>query len=290
MIIGIALAAARRSLDTTVKSTDQLTALTAGTPVIGTIPFSTTARKHTLAANSDIAQRTLEAYRKIRINLQFINIAAPGKVLLFTSPLPDEGKTSVVCNLAIVLAQFGQRIVVVETDLRQPGAASYLGLPRTLGVTDVLTGKVDADEAIQTWDNAPFDILDSGPTPPNPSDLLGSERMNDLIKQLRQRYEMVLLDAPPVLPFADVAATAPASDGAILVVRYGKTRIAQVQQATEALSAVGTPLLGSVLTMTPVRQRGEYGHGHSEYRPADDDPRLQRINERQDQSRTGGSA
>ncbi len=289
LVIGIAFAVARRSLDTTIKSADQLTALTAGTPVIGTVPFDASARKHPLAANSDVPQRPLEAYRKIRINLQFISIAAPCKALLFTSPVPDEGKSSVVCNLAIVLAQSGQRIVVVETDLRRPRVASYLGLPRSPGITDVLTGKVDIDEATQTWGRPSFDFLDSGPTPPNPSDLLGSQRMNELITQLRQRYDIILLDAPPLLPFADAAATAPASDGAILVVRFGKTHMADVRQANEALSAAGTSLLGSVLTMVPPRQRREYGHGYSDYQPTHDDPRLQRINEHPDQAKTGGS-
>ena len=290
LVIGIAIAAARRSLDTTVKSADQLSALTGGKPVIGTIPFDSTARKHALAADGSVHPRTLEDYRKIRINLQFINIAATCKTLLFTSPLPDEGKTSVVCNLAVVLAQSGQRVIVVETDLRRPRTGSYLGLPPSSGVTDILAGKTAVNAAIQTWGRPSFDVLDSGPAPPNPSDLLGSPRMHELLGELRNRYDVILLDAPPLLPFADAAAAAPASDGAILVVRFGKARIAHVEQATEALSRVGTPLLGSVLTMTPAKQRAAYGHGHSDYQPTHDEPGLQRISEHPEQTKTGGSA
>jgi len=287
---GIALAAARRSLDTSVKSTDQLTALTGGAPVIGTIPFDPAARKHQLDANPDVPPRALEAYRKIRVNLEFINIAAPSKALLFTSPLPDEGKSSVVCDLAIVLAQSGQRIIVVETDLRRPRVAGYLGLPRSLGVTGILAGKADVDEVIQTWQKAPIDYLDSGPVPANPSDLLGSQRMAELITRLRRCYDTILLDASPVLPFADATATAPACDGVILVVRFGKARRAQVEQATEALSAVGMPLLGSVLTMTPAGHRMEHGIQRSARAASPQRPPAGRINEQPGQTKSGRRA
>jgi capsular exopolysaccharide synthesis family protein len=272
LLIGIALAALRRSLDTTIKSTEQLAAMTAGKPVVGTIPFDSAARKHPLVAGDDPSGRRLEAYRKIRTNLQFIDIDAPRKALLFTSPLPEEGKSSAVCNLAVMVAQSGQRVIVVEADLRRPRATGYLGLPSSVGLTDVLVGRVDAREAVQTWGEDLFDVLASGPAPPNPSDLLGSQRMSLLVEQLRGRYDVILLDSPPVLPFADAAATAPACDGAILIVRYGKTRTAQLRQACEALGAVGTPVLGSVLSMTPARQHPEYGYQYPRYRATHEDP------------------
>jgi capsular exopolysaccharide synthesis family protein len=269
LLFGIALAAGRRSLDTTIKSTEQLAALTSGRPVVGSIPFDSAARKHPLVEQDDPFGRRVEAYRKLRTNLQFIDIDAPHKALLFTSSLPDEGKSSTVCNLAIMLAQFGKRVIVVEADLRRPRATGYLGLPNSVGVTDVLVGRVEVGEAIQTWGSNLFDVLASGPTPPNPSDLLGSQRMSQLIEQLSGRYDLVLLDAPPVLPFADAVATGPACDGAILVVRYGKTRIAHVRQAAAALGAVGVPILGTVLSMTPAKQRSEYGYyGYRHYRQA----------------------
>lgn len=270
LLVGIAFAAARRSLDTSIKSTDQLAALTAGGPVLGTVPFDSAARKQPLVADDDPLGRRLEAYRKVRTNLQFIDIDVPHKALLFTSCLVEEGKSSTVCNLAITAARFGTRVIVVEADLRRPRATGYLGLPNGVGVTDVLVGRVELGEAIQTWGADLFDVLASGPTPPNPSDLLGSQRMSQLIEQLRGSYDLVLVDAPPVLPFADAVATAPACDGAILIVRYGKARVAQLQQAREALVAVGSPILGSVLNMTPARQHPEYGYGYRRYRPAND--------------------
>lgn len=277
LLIGIALAAARRSLDTTIKSTDQLAALTGRRPVVGAVPFDSAARKHPLVGDDDPFGRRVEAYRKIRTNLQFIDVDVPHKALLFTSALPDEGKSSTVCNLAIMLAQFGKRVIVVEADLRRPRATGYLGLPSSVGLTDVLVGRVTVGEAIQTWGENLFDVLASGPTPPSPSDLLGSLRMNQLLKHLRGLYDVILIDAPPVLPFADALATAPACDGVILVVRHGKTRMAHVRQATEAMSTVGIPILGSVLSMTPARQHKEYGYGYRHYRRTNDAPPAQRI-------------
>jgi len=272
LLIGIALAAARRSLDTSIKSADQLAAMTDGRPVLGAIPFDPDARKRPLVTGDDPFGRRLEAYRKIRTNLQFIDVDVPRKALLVTSCLGAEGKSSTVCNLAIALAQFGKRVIVVECDLRRPRATGYLGLPNGVGVTDVLVGRVEVGEAIQIWGNDLFSVLPSGPMPPNPSDLLGSQRMSQLVDQLRGHYDLVLIDAPPVLPFADAVATAPACDGVVFVVRYGKTRIAQVRQAGEALRAVGVPILGSVLSMTPARRHPEYGYGYRRYRPAYDDP------------------
>ncbi len=272
LLIGIAFAAVRRSLDTTIKSTEQLAAVTAGRPVVGAVPFDSAARKHPLVAADDPLGRRLEAYRKLRTNLQFIDVDVPHKALLFTSCLADEGKSSTVCNLAIMQARFGKRVIVVEADLRRPRASGYLGLPSSVGVTDVLVGRATVGEASQSWGEDLFDVLASGPTPPSPSDLLGSQRMSQLIEQLRGQYDLVLIDAPPLLPFADAVATGPACDGAILVVRYGKTRIAQARQAMDALGAVGVPVLGSVLSMTPARNHPEYGYGYRRYRPAHGEP------------------
>ncbi len=271
LLLGIGCAAARRSLDTSIKSIDHLATAT-GKPVVGAIPFDSAARRRPLIADDKPFSRRIEAFRKLRTNLEFIDIDTPHKVLLFTSALPEEGKSSTVCNLAITLAQFGKKVVVVEADLRRPRATNYLGLPGGVGVTDILRGAADCGEAIQTWGDDLFAALTSGSIPPNPSDLLGSWRMSQLIEQLRAQYEVVLVDAPPVLPFADTIATAPACDGAILVVRYGKTRIDHVRRAADALHAVNVPLLGSVLSMTPGGRRPEYGYGYRRYRPVGEDP------------------
>ena len=277
LLIGIGLAAARRALDTTIKSSHQLGAATGGKPVIGSVPFDRRAHKHPLVSGEGRPNRRVEAYRKIGTNLQFIDIDLPRKVLLVTSALPEEGKSSTVCNLAIVLAQAGKRVVIIEADLRRPRAAGYLGLPNGVGVTSVLVGRVSVSEAIQNWGDDQFAVLTSGPPAPNPRELLGSRRMGELLEQLRASFDVILVDAPPILPFADTAATVSACDGAILVVRHGKTRLDHVRRAAEALSAVSSPLLGSILSMEPSgRRHPEYGYGYGYRRYAvKGDPRSE---------------
>ena len=156
-----------------------------------------------------------------------------------------------ICNLAIMTVRFGTRVIVVEADLRRPRATGYFSLPNSIGVTDILTRPLEAAQVIQPWEADAFDVLASGPAPPGPSDLLGSHRLSQLMEQLRERSEQILVDAPPVLPFADAVAAMPACDGVIMVVRYGKTHIAQLRRASDALEATGSPILGSVLSMTP---------------------------------------
>ena len=273
LLAGIALAAAVRSLDSRVKSTDELAAETGGRPVLGVIPFDSAARSHPLVLDEDPFSPRVEAYRKVRTNLQFIDIDRPRKVLLFTSALPEEGKSSSACNLAIMLAQAGTRVLLIEADLRRPRAVGYLGLPGAIGVTDVLLGRCTEDEAIQVWGDDLFGVLASGSLPPNPGDLLASQQAIQLIGRLRDRYDTVLVDAPPLLPFADAASIAPYCDGAILMVRHGRTRTEHIRRATEALKAVNLPVLGSVLTMAPRAAHPEYGYGYRYYRPGAGDPR-----------------
>jgi non-specific protein-tyrosine kinase len=169
-----------------------------------------------------------------------------------------------------MLAQSGRRVILIEADLRRPRAVGYLGLPGTIGVTDVLLGRCTEDDAIQVWGDELFAVLASGSLPPNPGDLLASQQTRQLIDRLRQRYDTVLIDAPPLLPFADAASIAPCSDGAILIVRHGRTRTEHVRRATEALQAVDVPVLGSLLTMAPRATNPEYGYGYRYYRPAPD--------------------
>jgi capsular exopolysaccharide synthesis family protein len=267
LLAGIALAAAIRSLDNTIKSADDLPALTDGKPVLGAIPFDPVAKQRPLVVDEDPFRPRVEAFRKVRTNLQFVDIDRPRKVLLFTSALPEEGKSSSACNLAIMLAQSGRRVMLVEADLRRPRAVGYLGLPGTIGVTDVLLGRCSVDEAIQVWGDRLFSVLASGSLPPNPGELLASQQVRQLIARLRDRYDTVLIDAPPLLPFADAASIAPCTDGAILIVRHSRTRTEQVRRATEALRAVDVPLLGSLLTMAPRATHPEYGYGYRYYRP-----------------------
>src|SRR5438876_9661764 len=154
---------------------------------------------------------------------------------LITIPLPDDRKSTSSCKLTNMLAQSGRRVILIEADLRRPRAVGYLGLPGAVGLTDVLLGRCTENEAIQIWGDGLFAVLASGSLPPNPGDLLASQPARQLIGRLRDSFDTVLIDAPPLLPFADAASIAPCTDGAILMVRHSRTRTEHVRRAVDAL-------------------------------------------------------
>lgn len=264
LMAGGALAAARHALDTTVKSVDHLTQAT-GSPSLGTVPLDQNAPKTPLVINASPYTPRAEAFRKIRTSLQFVDLDRTNKVVLITSALSGEGKSTTACNLAITVAESGKKVLLVEADLRRPRAARYLGLPGGVGLTSVLLGNVNVAVATQPWGDL-LSVLASGPLPPNPSELLGSAQMRQLLAHLRQQYDLVVIDGPPVLPVADAAAMANACDGAILIVRHSKTRREQVNDMTTALRTVDTRVLGTVLNMVPAKHHGQYYY--QEYSPS----------------------
>jgi capsular exopolysaccharide synthesis family protein len=212
-----------------------------------------------------------EAFRQLRTNLQFVDVDRPRKVILVTSSMPGEGKTTTLLNLAIALASAGTRVLVIDADLRRPKASDLLGLDRTVGLTSVLAGRVRPEQVIQPWGGGVFDVLAGGPLPPNPSELLASNHMHVLLAELRERYDTILIDAPPLLPVTDAAAVAPATDGAILICSFKKTTRSQVESAVQALSAVSAPLLGTVFNMVPSSGPRAYAQYNSYYRSQQSD-------------------
>ncbi len=264
LAVGVAGAVARNALDTSIKSPEQLR-FAAGAPNLGTIAHDAAVPRRPLTVHEDSQSPRAEAFRQLRTNLQFIDVDTPRKVIVVTSALPNEGKTTTVTNLAIALALAGNRVLVVDADLRRPKVATLLGVDRTAGLTSVLSGRVEVGRVIQPWGGL-FDVLASGPLPPNPSELLASDHMNKVLTELREQYDTVLVDSPPLLPVTDAAAVAPATDGAILVCRFKQTTRSEVESAVGALSAVGAPLLGTVFTMVPSTGPRSYGHYNAYYR------------------------
>lgn len=258
LLAGLGLAIARRSLDTTVKTTEQLEEAT-GAPPLGVVAFDSTVAKKPLFLHDPHSSRA-EEFRKIRTNLQFVDVDRANQVIVVTSAMPSEGKSVTACNLAIALAEAEKRVMLVDADLRRPGATRYLGLPDGAGLTNVLVGDATLDEATQVLGRGVLSVLASGPIPPNPTKLLGSRHMHDLLKELRDQYDVVIIDAPPVLPVADAAVTAAASDGVILVVHHGHTRLDQLRGTLHALRNVEAPVLGTVLNLAPARIKRGYGY------------------------------
>jgi capsular exopolysaccharide synthesis family protein len=280
LAIGVGGAVLRETLDTTVKDPEQVQR-EMGLPMLGAIAYDPDATKRPLIVHADPRSSRSEAFRQLRTNLQFVNIDRAPRSLVISSSVPEEGKTTTATNLAIALAQSGMRVLLVEADLRRPRMADYLGIEGAVGLTSVLIGRAELADAVQHWgdDSARLDVLPSGPTPPNPSELLGSKGMAELLRELELTYDLVLIDAPPLLPVTDAAVLANVASGAVVIVRYGHTRREQLARAVESLRSVGAEVFGVVLTMTPTRGPDSYyyGYGYRYDRPASRRGKLELV-------------
>lgn len=260
--LGLGAAVLREQLDNTVKSPDTLTELT-GSTSLGVIGFDPQAETNPLVALDQQSVRS-EAFRTIRTNLQYVDVDNPPQAVAVTSAMPTEGKTTTACNLAITLSQAGKTVCLVEGDLRRPKVAEYLGIDSAVGLTEVLTGTQELDNVLLSWNRGLLTVLPTGAIPPNPSELLSSQQMRHLLGELRERFDVVVIDAAPLLPVADGAIVASVADGAVLITRYGKTTRDQVERAVMSLEQVGARLLGVALNFAPSRKRGygAYGYGY----------------------------
>jgi capsular exopolysaccharide synthesis family protein len=263
LMVGVGLALLRTLLDRTVRSPDMLREAT-NTPVLGRIPFDSSSKKSPILEEGDKRWIRAEAFRQLRTNLQFVDIEKPVTVLVVTSSVAGEGKSSTSANLAATFAETGKRVLLIDADLRRPKLASMFGLEGAVGLTNVLAGQVHLHEVIQPWGGHGLHFLASGPHPPNPSELLGSDHMVSLLAEARRSYDLVVVDTAPLLPVTDGAIAAARADGAVVVVRYGKTRTAEVERAVESLRAVDARVLGTVLNRSPVK--GEDGYTYDGYR------------------------
>jgi len=262
LILGIGAAVVRELLDTTIKTAEDL-AEAIDASLMGAIDFDpTTPRRPLVTALSPHASR-VEAFRVLRTNMQFVGVDRSSKVFVVSSSLPEEGKTTTAANLAITLSQGGHRTALVECDLRRPRVASILEAESAVGVTTVLVGRLTLDQAMQTHEATGLDVLTSGAIPPNPSELLQSKAMASLLTELRSRYDMVIIDAPPLLPVTDATLLAAQADGTLLVVRHGRTTKEQLAHAVDRLAQVDAPVVGVVLNMVRNhRGRSGYGYGY----------------------------
>jgi capsular exopolysaccharide synthesis family protein len=190
-----------------------------------------------------------EAYRGLRTNLAFARPDLVLRSLLVTSPAPDAEKSLTLANLAVVSAQSGKRVIVVDCDLRRPAQHTLFGLSNELGVSNVLAGEASLDDPpLQETSVEGLQVLTSGTMPPNPAELLGTNKMGELVAALAGRADLLLFDAPPVVAVTDAAVLAPALDGTLLVLAAGRSRRDHTERARETLDKVGATLIGVVLT------------------------------------------
>jgi capsular exopolysaccharide synthesis family protein len=255
LLVGLTLALALDALDRTVKTTVQAHQLL-NAPVLGAIPRI---RKRAVVAAPAGADPVSEAYRAVRTAVRFVNPDHPVRSFAVTSAGESDGKTTTAANLAVALAESGQRVVLIDADMRRAGLASALGIEGAIGLSNVIVGQVPLADALQTWRNL-LTILPAGTLPPNPSELLGSQSMQDLLQDLLQEYDVVVLDAPPALPVTDAVVLATLIDGLIVVVRAGRTSRPVLSELRRRLETVQAHVLGLVLNVAPAAQQSYYDY------------------------------
>lgn len=253
-------------LDDTVKSPEQASEVS-GLPTLGRIEQfekSRTPRDQLQAAHRP-RSTVAEAYRAARTNLSYaIDLGRDRRLVLVTSPGPGEGKTTTVANLAVVFGLAGHRVCVVDTDLRRPTLHRLFGLDNQEGLTNLLLAREpELDRAIQRTVYTNVSAVTSGPLPPNPSELLGSARMQEILERLKARFDVVLLDSPPALVVTDASVLATLADGLLIVTRARHTRTQQLRATVEELAQSGRPIAGIIINRVASRDAYYYyGRGY----------------------------
>jgi capsular exopolysaccharide synthesis family protein len=243
-VLGVLAALARQLLDTRVRSADDVKALTT-VPVLGEIALAPGSTTPQLRMSSHGAEA--EAFRRLRTNLEFVNVEARPQVLLLTSAVSGEGKSSTCINLGMSIAQSGKRVLLVDGDLRRPSLGPYLGLESGVGLTTALIGRAGVGDLVQPSAHDDLDVLTSGAIPPNPAELLGSTAMKKILDEVGYRYDVILIDSPPIMAVADAAILSRVATGTVLVAGCAKIHQNELSRAVEAMQAVETPLLGVVV-------------------------------------------
>jgi capsular exopolysaccharide synthesis family protein len=263
MMLGVLAAFARHYLDRTIHSPKSLEALT-HRPVLGVIPRLGSGVTPA-QASVDLRSPFAEAYRSVRTALQFATSHGLPYSLLVSSAGPSEGKTTTAMELARNIAQLGRRVVLVDADLRNPSVHKLLGVSNGVGLSNILAGAATAETAVQATKDAGLSVITSGPLPPNPPELLAGDGLIALLESLRQHYDMVVLDGPPVLGLADAPLLGHRAEATLLVATAEQTRTDALQGAMQRLLAARARVLGSVLTRFDLRRGGGYGYGGYTY-------------------------
>jgi tyrosine-protein kinase Etk/Wzc len=281
-MLGVGVAFTREYMDETVHTREDVSHAARGAPVLGMIPrirqATTNVRGAGVAAPGELGARLVagrdlrnpvsEAYRSLRTNLTFANPDRPPKTIVFTSPLPRDGKSTSAANLAITLAQQGISTLLVDADLRRGVLHNVFGVEREPGLTTILTGQSPVDGGIRRLDlgeSGALDFLPSGAYPPNPAEILGSERMRGLLEELEERYDLVLIDSTPLTVVTDAAVLGTKADGVILVARANATEKGALTYAVEQLDNVRAPVLGCVLNDVDFRRDSRYDSSYGKY-------------------------
>jgi capsular exopolysaccharide synthesis family protein len=273
---GIGLAFVLESLDTSIRNMEEVSAIST-LPALGTIPLQLSknghSRKRLKAVSTEIEKsespalvtyvrpksEAAEAYRALRTSILLSAFGAPPKVILITSALPQEGKTTISANSALVLAQRGGRVLLIDADLRRPGIDKLFGFRSRGGLSSVISGVDKIDDVIVQFTRVPnLWIMPAGPIPPQPAELLGSSVMKDHITRWRNEFDHIIIDTPPCLSVTDAVVLTPEADRVILVARSGKTTKAALRRACDLLLQVNARIMGIVLNALDLRSGDAY--------------------------------
>jgi capsular exopolysaccharide synthesis family protein len=265
LIIGLALAVLRERLDTRVRTGEDVGQYV-NAPILGVVPLDKRTGASPVAFRGNERSPRAEAIRQLRTNLQYINVDAPPKLIVVTSAVSGEGKSTVAVNLASALAEVGFRVCLIDADLRRPRVAAYLDLVAGAGLTSILAGKASIVDVIQPM-GPNFSVITSGPVPPNPAELLASAHFRAVLKDLAGQNDYVVIDSAPLLPVADGSQVASAADVTLLVVQAKRTNHEQLRRAADSLERVGASLGGVVFNMVSLRDSGNYYEYYASDRP-----------------------
>ena len=266
LLLGLGLALLRDLLDTTIKTEKDCAGVTDAT-VIGGIAFDSDAPKRPLIVQSDPHNPRAEAFRALRTNLQFVDIANHPRSIVFTSSVPGEGKTTTTANLAITMAAGGARVCLVEGDLRRSRLTEYMGMDGSVGLTNVLIGQAELGDVLQKFADTSVYVIGAGSVPPNPSELLGSTAMIDTLRELESRFDTVIIDSPPLLPVTDAAVLSTIAGGTVVVVGVGLVDRDQLTKSLQSLEAVNGRVLGLVVNLLPTKGADSYYYYREGYAP-----------------------
>lgn len=258
---GFGLAFVRDLLDNTIKDHQTIEQIT-GAGVVGAIPLDKERRNTPAIAFDSDHSAIAEAFRKLRTNLQFLAVDNPPRVIVVTSSLPAEGKSTTSINIALALAEAEHNVVLVDGDLRRPSVHRLLDLVGSVGFSTVLSGAATLDDVLQETKFPRLTVLAAGPVAPNPSELLGSSAAVRVLSELRAKFDYIIVDSSPLLAVTDSAILAAKSDGTLLVARYGVTKREQLAHAVGNVKDVGAVVLGAISTMEPTSGSGYYRYNY----------------------------
>lgn len=264
LLLGLGLAWLRNRNDSRVRTVDDIRTAVA-VPSLGVLPESKDfARPKSGLLRDPRAFHAREALRKLRTNLRYADVDRPPRSIVITSSAPSEGKSTVAAHLARVMARAGQRTLLIDADLRRPVEAQQFGVDGSIGLSQLLAGTVALADVLQADPDSRLTVLPAGEVPPNPSELLGSRRMHELVAELSEDY-VIVIDAPPVLAVTDAQLLSRHADGAILVAVPGRTRIEGLTRAVEAIRGVGGTVYGVVMNRASASRLTRLAYGDAEY-------------------------